>query len=211
MIIQTTRAAVLFALVTAGCAASAGAPPATEPTPAAPSATAPSRFTPADVHFMTAMIGHHAQAITMAKLAPTHGASPTIQTLAARIINAQVDEIRLMRQWLEDRNQPVPDPAASGDHAHHGTHAMMPGMLTEAQLAELDAARGKQFDELFLRFMIQHHQGAVTMVDDLVKSAGAAQDDTTFKIVSDINVDQATEIRRMQQMLFDLVIGKEDQ
>lgn len=161
---------------------------------------------------MSAMIGHHAQAITMSKMAPTHGASPTIQTLAARIINAQVDEIRMMQLWLQDRNQPVPDPAATGGHAHDDAHgAAMPGMLTAAQLSQLDAARGKEFDELFLRFMIQHHQGAVTMVDDLVKSAGAAQDDTTFKIVSDINVDQATEITRMQKMLFDLVIGKEDQ
>jgi uncharacterized protein (DUF305 family) len=192
-----------------GCAAStAGGPPAT-PAPVAVGGADMARFTPADVQFMSAMIGHHAQAITMARMAPTHGAGSSIQILAARIINAQQDEIKLMQQWLRDRNQPVPEVSLDANAHHHGGHEQMPGMLTAAQLQELDGARGKAFDELFLKYMIQHHRGATAMVDALVATAGAAQHDATFKIVSDINVDQATEIERMQKMLFDLVIGKE--
>lgn len=149
-------------------------------------------FSPADVRFMTGMIGHHAQAIEMAGLAESHGAAPAIATLAARVINAQKDEIAAMEQWLRDRGQPVP-----GGH----THAHMPGMLTPAQLRELDAARGPAFDRLFLRFMIQHHQGAVTMVHELFGTDGAAQNEAVFKIASDIQVDQITEIARMELML----------
>ena len=201
---------MIVTAVLGGCAA-ASAPMTSSPEPAAAPPAANTRYTEADVQFMTMMIPHHAQALTMARMAASHGASPTIQTLAGRIINAQQDEIHLMQQWLRDRGKPVPDPAAASGHMHTGHDAHMPGMLTEAQFQQLDAARGAEFDQMFLRLMIQHHQGAVTMVDQLVATEGAAQDDTTFKIVSDINVDQATEIRRMQKMLFDLVIGKEDE
>jgi uncharacterized protein (DUF305 family) len=202
-------ALLTLAVMIGGCGASAaGAPPAA-PAPVAVGGADMTRFTRADVEFMSAMIGHHAQAITMSRMAPTHGASPSIQILAARIINAQEDEIKLMQQWLRDRNQPVPEASADASAHHHGAHESMPGMLTAAQLQELDAARGKAFDELFLKDMIQHHRGAIAMVDALVATAGAAQHDATFKIVSDINVDQATEIERMQKMLFDLLIGKE--
>ncbi|MCI0433139.1 MAG: DUF305 domain-containing protein [Gemmatimonadetes bacterium] len=166
--------------------------------------SASARFTEADVHFVTGMIGHHAQALIMSALAPTNGASPTIRTLAARIINAQKDEIALMSQWLRDRNQMVPEVHISGttllalgaDHALH-----MPGMLTRAQLDELDQARGPDFDRLFLTYMIQHHRGAVTMVHDLFGTDGAVQDEQIFKLASDIQVDQLTEIARMEQML----------
>ncbi len=162
-------------------------------------------FTEADVHFMTGMIGHHAQALVMSALAPTHGASAAVQTLAARIINAQQDEIATMQQWLRDRGQPVPEihitgttlmVHGAGDHAMH-----MPGMLTPEQLQELDEARGAAFDRLFLTYMIQHHRGAVTMVDDLFSIDGAAQDEAAFKLASDIHVDQITEIARMERML----------
>jgi uncharacterized protein (DUF305 family) len=154
--------------------------------------------TEADIRFMSGMIGHHAQAIQVAQLAPTHGASPEVRRLAARIIAAQEDEIATMQQWLRDRGQPVPDAA----HAHHGPDgALMPGMLTEAQIRQLDAARGEEFDRLFLTFMIQHHRGAVSMVSQLFGSYGAGQDETVFKFASDVNVDQATEIDRMQRML----------
>lgn len=166
-------------------------------------------YTEADVHFISGMIGHHAQAITMARLAPTHGASASIQTLAGRVINAQQDEIALMQQWLKDRGQAVPEPSRTGVKMTMGgmTHEMtMPGMLTEAQLQELDKARGRQFDELFLRYMIQHHQGAVTMVKELFSSRGAGLDETVFKLASDVNVDQTTEIDRMQKMLFALKV-----
>lgn len=149
-------------------------------------------FTPADVRFMTGMIGHHRQAIQMASLAESHGAGPAVVTLTARITNAQRDEIATLEQWLRDRGLPLPEPAA---------HVHMPGMLTPAQMQELDAARGPGFDRLFLRFMIQHHQGAVTMVHDLFGTNGAAQNEVVFKLASDIQVDQITEIARMELML----------
>ena len=167
-------------------------------------------YTAADVHFMSAMIGHHAQAIQMASWAPTHGASSSVGILCERIINAQRDEIATMQQWLRDRQQPVPDPSPMGmkmvmDGVEHTM--LMPGMLTEEQMKELDAARGKEFDRLFLTFMIQHHRGAVQMVKELFASYGAAQDDLVFKFASDVNVDQATEIARMEKMLVAINIG----
>ena len=176
-------------------------------------------YTAADVHFMSAMIGHHAQALVMARWAPTHGASPSVRTLAERIINAQQDEIATAQRWLRDRRQPVPeasaqamamtvDSSASSGHAHAGHAMQMPGMLTEAQLTQLDQARGPDFDRLFLTFMIQHHRGAVTMVNELFATDGAAQDESVFKFASDVNVDQTTEIQRMQQMLAALVFEK---
>lgn len=166
-------------------------------------------YVKADIDFMSGMIHHHAQAIVMARWAPTHGASSDIQTLCARIINAQQDEIRTMQSWLRDRALPVPDATAGGMKMDMGgmEHEMlMPGMLTDEQMKELDAARGKDFDRLFLKYMIQHHTGATRMVQDLFNSYGAAQDETTFKLASDINVDQTTEIARMQRMLFALAL-----
>ncbi|HEX7019072.1 MAG TPA: DUF305 domain-containing protein [Gemmatimonadaceae bacterium] len=169
-------------------------------------------YTQADIDFMSGMIHHHAQAIVMAKWAPTHGASESIRTLCARIINAQQDEILTMQNWLRDRNQPVPD-ATPGpmtmDMGGMKHEMLMPGMLTDEQMKELDAARGHRFDELFLRDMIQHHTGAVSMVKQLFGSYGAAQDELTFKLASDINVDQTTEIARMQRMLVALTFGSD--
>jgi uncharacterized protein (DUF305 family) len=165
-------------------------------------------WTAADVEFFTGMIPHHAQAVVMSRWAPTHGASPALRTLAARIINAQQDEIRLMQQWLRDHDQPVPDASATAMPMmmHGGAHDMlMPGMLTAEQMRQLDQARGPEFDRLFLTFMIQHHRGALTMVKDLFATEGAAQDRSVFKLASDINVDQTTEVARMQQMLAGLV------
>jgi uncharacterized protein (DUF305 family) len=162
------------------------------------------RFTEADVHFMTGMIGHHAQALVMSALAPENGASASIQTLAARIINAQNDEIATMQQWLRDRGQPVPEVEITGTTlmVHGADHAMhMPGMLTPDQIRDLEQARGPEFDRLFLTYMIQHHGGAVTMVHDLFGTDGAAQGDVAFKLASDIQVDQITEIARMELML----------
>lgn len=164
-------------------------------------------FTEADVHFITGMISHHAQAIVMAGWAPTHDASQSIRTLCERIINAQTDEITLMQVWLRDRSQPVPEakPMPVKIMMHGVEHEMMmPGMLTDDQMEQLDQARGAEFDRLFLTFMIQHHQGAVTMVDQLFKSPGAGQDEAAYKFASDIYADQTTEIDRMRRMLLTL-------
>ena len=215
------RTAVLLgALPLAACATSG---PATVEPPRTESGTdlealywarqdsARAQFTEADVQFMTGMIGHHAQALIMSRLAPTNGASPAVRTLAARIINAQNDEIASMQQWLRDRDQPVPEVHIDGltlmvhgpggrTHGHHD-HAGMPGMLTQAQLVELSEAEGADFDRLYLTYMIQHHSGALTMVDDLFSVDGAALDDGSFKLASDIRVDQTTEIARMERML----------
>ncbi|MDT8342027.1 MAG: DUF305 domain-containing protein, partial [Longimicrobiales bacterium] len=167
----------------------------------------------ADAAFVTGMIAHHAQALVMSRLAPAAGASAPLRTLTARIINAQTDEIAVMQRWLAERDLPVPDvrpdgtmPGTMSGAAHAGDHAgdpahRMPGMLTDAQLAELRAARGAAWDRLFLAYMIQHHEGAVTMVHDLFAVDGAAQDDFIFKLASDIQADQITEIDRMRRML----------
>ena len=158
----------------------------------------------ADVHFMTGMIGHHGQALVMSGFAPGNDASPTIQILCARIINAQKDEIAVMQQWLADRELPVPQVHTDGGRfmVHGPEHAMhMPGMLTPEQLDELRQARGPDFDRLFLEYMIMHHEGAVTMVEELFATDGAAQGDFVFKLASDIQADQASEITRMKLML----------
>ena len=151
---------------------------------------------------MSDMIGHHAQAMVMAGWAPTHGASASVLRLAERIMSGQQDEIATMQQWLRDRGRPVPQ----GHHSAHGH--LMPGMLTEAQMNQLAAARGPEFDRLFLTFMIQHHRGAVAMVKELFGTPGAAQDQTVFKFANDVNVDQSTEIARMERMLSALPAGE---
>jgi uncharacterized protein (DUF305 family) len=168
-------------------------------------------YTKADIDFVSGMIHHHAQAILMSKMAPTHGAANSILTLTARIINAQQDEIRIMQQWLIDRGQPVPQPNPYGMPMDMGgmSHEMlMPGMLTREQLARLDSARGPEFDLYFLKDMVQHHTGAVAMVKTLFASPGAGQDETIFKVASDINVDQSTEIARMNRMLLAIALGE---
>jgi uncharacterized protein (DUF305 family) len=140
----------------------------------------------------------------MAGWAPSHGASASIQTLSARIINAQKDEIATLQTWLRDRGLPVPEakPGPMKMTMNGMEHEMlMPGMLTDAQMKELDAARGPDFDRLFLRYMIQHHQGAVAMVNELFATPGAAQDQSVFKLASDVSADQTTEIARMKKML----------
>ncbi|MGH7753739.1 MAG: DUF305 domain-containing protein [Gemmatimonadales bacterium] len=165
-------------------------------------------YTEADTRFMSGVIGHHAQAIVMAGWAPSRGAGASVLRLAERIINAQTDEIALMQQWLRDRRQPVPEARGAGmkmvmNGVEH--EMLMPGMLSGAQMKQLEAARGPEFDRLFLGFMIQHHKGALTMVQELFGSYGAGQDQTVFKLASDINVDQTTEIARLEKMLVALL------
>ncbi|RNC79525.1 MAG: DUF305 domain-containing protein [Balneola sp.] len=187
-------------------------------------------FVQADVDFMTGMIAHHAQALIMSDLAPKNGASPEVQRLASRIINAQKDEIATMQTWLRDRGQPVPKVRIEGlmlmidteggehmgheGHGAHGGHSNhdhmnMVGMLTQEQLAELSEAKGIDFDRLFLEYMIQHHMGAVTMVEKLISTDGAVQDEGSFRLATDINVDQITEIERMKLMLLGITPAEE--
>jgi uncharacterized protein (DUF305 family) len=207
--------ALAAVLVTAACSGASRTAPQASPQPAATdrselAAIAKAKadsvrhpYTEADVQFMSHMIGHHAQAIVMSGWAPTHGASPSVRTLAARIINAQQDEIGTMQRWLQDRRQPVPEADTSMKMSLGGSHHMMlmPGMLTPDQMKQLDQAKGGEFDRRFLTFMIQHHQGAVSMVQKLFGTYGAAQDETVFKFANDVNADQSTEIARMQTML----------
>ena len=158
-------------------------------------------YTAADVRFMSGMIYHHAQAVLIAGWAPSHEAGPSVRTLCERIVASQNDEIALLSRWLADRHEAVPHP----DPEHmmmaeiDSTH-MMPGMLTTEQLARLDRARGHDFDALFLRLMIQHHEGAITMVNQLF-AAGAGEENPVYKMASSVFADQTTEIERMQRML----------
>ena len=224
-------------------------------------------YSEADVNFMQDMIVHHSQALVMSQFAPLNGASDEVQVLAARIINAQLDEIKIMQHWLLDRGVAAPAVEYNGiesmmtmihpskpddgarmaapathnddvkmshegmdhgaqdhgtmdykimdhegmdhnsmdhnsmDHSAHMDHSDMVGMLSLEQLAELRDAHGRLFDKLYLEYMIQHHEGAVVMVRELFSYDGAALGVQTYKLASDIQVSQRTEITRMQQML----------
>ena len=154
-------------------------------------------FTPADVRFMQGMIGHHAQAIDMTALVPAHASSDAIRKLAQRIEISQADEIKMMQEWLTRRGQKLPD-----EHAHHAPGApLMPGMLTAEEMARLAQAKGPEFDRLFLEFMIKHHEGALTMVQDLFAQPGAGQESDVFAFASDVDADQRMEIDRMRAAL----------
>jgi uncharacterized protein (DUF305 family) len=162
-------------------------------------------YTKADVEFMQGMIPHHAQAVKMCAMAPTHAGRSEVKLMCERMLISQRDEIRMMRIWLLDRGQYVPPP----DATHHKmtmpggmTHDMlMPGMLSDAEMAALDKARGDAWDRLFLTGMIKHHQGAIKMVDELMAAPGAAQGDDIYAFASDIFADQTAEIERMQKLL----------
>ncbi len=187
----------------ATASATASSAPAARSAPSgAPGVQRP--YTAADVHFMTGMIAHHSQAVIMAAWAPTHGASPELAALCERILVGQRDEIATMQNWLRDHGEVAPDPFAPGAkmgmEMEMGGH-LMPGMLTQDQLAQLDRSRDAEFDRLFLTFMIDHHKGALVMVNDLFASYGAAQDDAVYKLASDIYADQTIEIARMEKML----------
>jgi uncharacterized protein (DUF305 family) len=147
----------------------------------------------ADVRFMQGMIHHHAQALQMVSLIASHTTRRDMQLLGERIATSQRDEINLMQQWLADHHQDA------------GPHTMsMPGMLTDEQMAQLAQANGPAFDRLFLEDMIQHHQGAVAMVDQLFHTPGAAQESSVFQFASDVNADQLAEIARMKALLKEL-------
>ena len=148
-----------------------------------------------DVRFMHHMTMHHGQALEMTSLVPSRNPSPGLGLLSERIDISQKDEIALMRRWLERRGKPLPP---TGEHM---MHMAMPGMLTDAEMARLRAATGSEFERLFLELMIKHHEGALTMVAELLGSQGAAQDSELYALVSDIDADQRAEIARMQSML----------
>lgn len=226
---MTTHLVRYTALVTLGVAAACTTPPPAQPAPAGtpPGAAAPGaqgadtthahhgppapaptrvltdaqgrRFTTADVEFMQHMIWHHAQALAMTSMVEARTGRADIRALAERIRVSQEDEIASMRQWLLDRGQAAPDPATQAEHG--GAHAGMPGMLSTEQLARLRAARGPEFDRLFLELMIQHHEGAITMVRRLFSSPASGQDSQLFAFASDVEADQAAEIARMRRLL----------
>jgi uncharacterized protein (DUF305 family) len=154
-------------------------------------------YTKADVEFMQGMIAHHAQAIVMSRMAESHGANPQVLKLSNKIDQSQVPEIRIMQSWLTRNNQFAPDTSSW----HHMT---MPGMLTAAQLNELDAARGVDFDRAYLRLMIQHHAGALKMVDDLFNSSLAGQEVDVNVFANDVVTAQTVEIGIMQRLLTQL-------
>jgi uncharacterized protein (DUF305 family) len=197
---------------TAGTSTSAPAAPIVQPgAPGEPSRVVSAaqatdlskvQFTRADVEFMQGMIGHHAQAVEMVDLLKTHTASDQMRKLGQRIELSQVDEIKMMQRWLEVRGQKVP-----GVHDMRDMHMpdmLMPGMLTEQEMERLAAAKGPDFDRLFLEGMIKHHGGALTMVKELLATPGAGQDAEIFAFASDVDADQRMEIDRMAAMLKEL-------
>lgn len=154
-------------------------------------------FTEADVRFMQGMIGHHGQAIYMASMAESHGANPRLLKFAQKIAQSQTAEIKLMQDWLVANHQVAPDTSA-------WRHMMMPGMLTAAQLTELASVKDTAFDRTFLTFMIQHHEGALKMVDDLLASPLAGQDVDVSVFANDVTTVQTAEIGLMERMLNNL-------
>ena len=204
--LRRTAAALAVALATlvvqGGAAGAQSTPPAAAARPA---------VNAADVHFMSGMIPHHAQAVKIAGWAASHGASPAVVRLCERIVVGQRDEIELMQTWLRDRGQPVPPADAMRMRMMHDGVAhdmLMPGMLTDEELARLDRARGPEFDRLFLAAMIKHHEGAIGMVDQLFASPGAGQDEVVFRFASDVYADQTTEIEHMSKMLAAMSAGE---
>jgi uncharacterized protein (DUF305 family) len=178
--------------------------------PGQPSRTLPpsTRATPpprsqADVEFMQGMIMHHSQAVGMTALIPSHTENKELRSLGARISSSQSDEIKFMRRWLAARGEPVSiaTPAMPGMDMSHQPMALMPGMLTPEQMDALRKAKGGEFDHLFLTGMIQHHNGALTMVKDLFDTAGAGQDAELFNFATDADNSQRAEIKIMQTML----------
>ena len=156
--------------------------------------------TGADITFMQGMIHHHAQALDMTELLADRSNDPDMKKLGLKIHVSQTDEIKTMQHWLEARGQEAP-----GRHVHSmpGMPAMplMPGMLNAEEMARLAAAKGPEFDRLFLEGMIRHHAGALTMVAELFASPGAAQESDIFAFASDVDADQRMEIARMSAML----------
>ncbi|RZI98658.1 MAG: DUF305 domain-containing protein [Brevundimonas sp.] len=197
-----------------------GAPGAASRSITAGEAVALSRttFTAGDVAFMQHMIVHHGQAVEMVALLEAQGANPTVKLLGRRIALSQEAEIGIMRDWLTDRGQPLAMPGMDHGGMDHSAHAgmagmadmpasetpLMPGMLSPAQMQRLAAARGADFEKLFLEGMIQHHRGALDMVDGLLAQPGAAEDPLLSDFTTSVVADQSAEILRMQNVQSDL-------
>ena len=167
-------------------------------------------FSEDDVSFMTNMIPHHTQAVELANLVEGRTNTPDLVEIAGRIKASQADEIEFMRNWLKERGQSAPGATGGhGAHAGHGgaghvmTEEMMlrMGMASQDQLAQLAAAKSTAFDKLFYELMIRHHEGAVTMVEDLHDLPGSAYDPVLFEFTNDIVSDQTKEIERMNGLL----------
>ena len=179
-------------------------PPGT-PTKTLPSSTRASLppLSAADVDFMQGMIHHHAQAVEMTAMIPSHTQNKDLRSLGARISSSQSDEIKFMKRWLAARGESIPKPMPdmSGMAMSQDTMPLMPGMLTPEQMDALRKARGADFDRLFLTGMIQHHNGALTMVKNLFDTAGAGQDAELFNFATDADNSQRAEIKIMETML----------
>lgn len=152
-----------------------------------------------DVRYVQDMIVHHGQALTMADLAPQRAGAESVRAMAARIADAQRPEIDMMNTWLRKHGRPEVDPNPSGHHHEGHDPATMPGMATEAQLAELAAATGAAFDALFLKLMIAHHQGALVMADK-VRTDGGGADGRVQEMADNVTAEQTAEIQRMRQL-----------
>jgi uncharacterized protein (DUF305 family) len=198
---SATRIALIAVMCAAGSAdRSAGAQQAATPSKQG------TAYTAADVAFMQGMIGHHSQALDMCAMASTHGAGEKVGLFCKKVIISQRDEMALMQNWLRERGEKVPDPKGSNASDMpgmdmDGDSMLMPGMLTAAQMKQLDAAKGAAWDSTFLMGMIQHHGGALTMVAKLFATAGAGQTAEIFGFATGIDADQRAEIERMQGML----------
>ncbi|HEX6251369.1 MAG TPA: DUF305 domain-containing protein [Gemmatimonadaceae bacterium] len=182
-------------LVLTGCAGTT----AQSVNPVAEPARASAAGAAAELQFARDMIEHHAQALAMTALVPGRAAAAPVRLLAERLEVSQRDEIAQLRGWLSRRGEGSTGDTA--DPASHHDHGSMPGMRTAEQLARLEAARGAEFDRLFLEHMIAHHEGALVMIRDLFAAPGAGQDPEIFRFASEIEADQRMEITRMQQLL----------
>jgi uncharacterized protein (DUF305 family) len=157
----------------------------------------------ADIEFMQGMIMHHSQAVEMTALVGSHTENKDLRLLGARISSSQADEIKFMQRWLAARGEPasMATPGMPGMDMSREPMALMPGMLTPEQMEALRKAKGAEFVRLFLTGMIQHHNGALTMVKDLFDTPGAGQDADLFNFATDADNTQRAEIRIMQSML----------
>jgi uncharacterized protein (DUF305 family) len=219
-------AVIVIAATGAACKTGAGGSPRASAAPPPPTAQAPTlvqpgapgqasrpvsaaqatdlskvQYTAADAKFMQGMIGHHTQAVEMVALLKERTQWDDMRKLGMRIEVSQEDEIKMMGSWLRSRGQEVPGPHAM--HMHGAT--LMPGMLSEEEMAKLAEAKGPQFDRLFLEGMIKHHGGAISMVEELFATPGAGQDGDIYAFASDVVSDQRMEIDRMGAMLMTLL------